>query len=152
MHQPGVTVSDAAALLGPRGLLVVAAPNYGSLQAPLFGDRWFALDLPRHLVHLDADTLVARLEDLGLRVERVRYVRGGQLVFGWVHGLVACLPGHLDLYAALRRPTARDEALSRSGLILAVLAALCVSPVALVAAAIEVILRRGGTVYLEARR
>ena len=36
----------------PGGVLVVAVPNATSLQARLFGDRWLALDLPRHLVHI----------------------------------------------------------------------------------------------------
>jgi len=152
LRKPAATLSDAVALLQPRGLLVVAVPNYGSLQAQLFRNRWFALDLPRHLVHLDAPALVSGLEELGLRVHRESYVRGGQVFFGWVHGLVGCLPGHPDFYAAVRRPSARDEALNRRARILAMLAALCVSPVALVAAGIEVALRRGGTLYVEAQR
>ena len=36
------------------GVLVVAVPNADSLQARIFGERWLALDLPRHLVHLPA--------------------------------------------------------------------------------------------------
>ena len=42
----------------PGGALVVAVPNTASLQARAFGDRWFHLDLPRHLVHLPADALI----------------------------------------------------------------------------------------------
>jgi hypothetical protein len=91
------------------------------------------------------------MEKLGLRVERQSYVRGGQLFFGWVDGLVGSLPGHPDLYAAIRRSSARDEAMGRGKRLLAFLAALCLSPVALVGASIEVALRRGGTVYVEAR-
>lgn len=151
LRKPAATLSDAIALLEPRGLLVVAVPNYDSLQARLFGDRWFALDLPRHLVHFDAPTLVAGLEKLGLRVERQSYVRGGQLFFGWVDGLVGSLPGHPDLYAAIRRSSARDEAMGSGTRLLAILAALCLSPVALIMAGIEVVLRRGGTLYVEAR-
>jgi SAM-dependent methyltransferase len=152
LRKPEATLRDAVALLQPQGVLVVAVPNYGSLQARLFGDRWFALDLPRHLVHFDAPTLVSGLEELGLRVDRESYLRGGQVLFGWVDGLVGCLPGHPDLYAAVRRPSARDQTLSPRTRLLALLAALCVSPVALVAAGIELALRRGGTLYVEARR
>ncbi len=151
LRRPAATIADAIALLEPRGLLVVAVPNYDSLQARLFGDRWFALDLPRHLVHFDAPALVSGLEDLGLRVERQSYVRGGQLFFGWVNGLVGCLPGRPDLYAAIRRPAARDQALSDRKRMWAFLAALCMSPLALLASAVEVALRRGGTLYVEAR-
>jgi SAM-dependent methyltransferase len=152
LRRPAATLADAIALLEPRGMLIVAVPNYDSLQARLFGDRWFALDLPRHLVHFDAPSLIAGLEDLGLHVERQSYVRGGQLFFGWVNGLVGGLPGHPDLYAAIRRASARDEALSDKKRMWAFLAALCLSPLALLASAVEVALRRGGTVYVEARK
>jgi SAM-dependent methyltransferase len=151
LRRPAATLADAIALLEPQGLLIIAVPNYDSLQARLFGDRWFALDLPRHLVHFDAPSLIAGLEDLGLRVERQSYVRGGQLFFGWVNGLVGGLPGRPDLYAAIRRASARDEALSDRKRMWAFLAALCLSPLALLASAVEVAFRRGGTVYVEAR-
>ncbi len=45
-------------------------PNADSLQARAFGDRWLALDLPRHLVHIPARALLARSREVGLRVER----------------------------------------------------------------------------------
>ncbi len=78
----GRALARAAELLQPGGVLVVAVPNSDSLQARVFGDRWFALDLPRHLVHLPAETLVRRLNELGLRRGRVSHLRGGQVVFG----------------------------------------------------------------------
>lgn len=110
LRQPARGVSHAAALLSPGGTLVVAVPNATSLQARAFGDRWLALDLPRHLVHLSPPALLSRIEALGLRVERVSYLRGGQVVFGWVHGLVGQLPGQPDLYDAIRRIEARQAA------------------------------------------
>ncbi|MDQ3647013.1 MAG: class I SAM-dependent methyltransferase, partial [Actinomycetota bacterium] len=107
LRRPGDALTHAAGLLKPRGVLVVAIPNTDSFQARAFGSRWFAMDVPRHLIHLPARTLIARLEDVGLRVERVSHIRGGQVVFGWLHGLVGSLPGRLDLYDAIRRPGAR---------------------------------------------
>ena len=99
-------------MLAPGGVLVVAVPNAGSLQARLLGERWLALDLPRHLVHLPAEALLERLRSLGLTVERVSFWRGGQVVFGWLHGLVGALPGRPDLYDAIRRPEARSRPIS----------------------------------------
>ena len=63
LRDAGVAVDCAAGLLEPGGALVVAMPNPASLQARLFGDRWFALDLPRHLVHVPAGALLERLRD-----------------------------------------------------------------------------------------
>jgi SAM-dependent methyltransferase len=152
LRRPGAALRDAAGLLAPGGVLVLALPNADSLQAHAFGDRWLALDLPRHLVHLGAGSLLARLDELDLAVERVSYVRGGQVAFGWLHGLVDRALGGASLYDALRRPQARAEPLGRArrGAILA--AAVVLAPLALGATAVEVALRRGGSVYVEARR
>jgi SAM-dependent methyltransferase len=152
LRRPAEALGHAAALLAPGGLLVIAVPNATSLQARAFGDRWLALDLPRHLVHLSSPALLSRIDALGLRVERVSYLRGGQVVFGWVHGLVARLPGHPDLYDAIRRSEARRATQSPALRLYALAAAAIATPLALVATAVEVAARSGGTIYVEARR
>ena len=130
----------------------MAVPNAASLQARLFGDHWLALDLPRHLVHLSPSALLSKIEDLGLRVERVSYLRGGQVVFGWVHGLVGLLPGHPDLYEVVRRPEARRTSQGTGRRLYTFAAAAAAVPLAIAATAIEVAMRSGGTIYVEARR
>ena len=152
LRQPARALSHAATLLAPGGTLVVAVPNATSLQARAFGDRWLALDLPRHLVHLSPPALLSKIEALGLRVERVSYLRGGQVVFGWVHGFVGRLPGHPDLYDAIRRSEARQAGHSPALRLYALGAAVIALPFALVATAIEVTARSGGTIYIQARR
>jgi hypothetical protein len=152
LRRPADALRRAAGLLAPRGVLVVALPNATSVQARAFGDRWFALDLPRHLVHVPAPALLALLRDEGLSVERTSHLRGGQSVFGWLHGMVGSLPGHVDFYDAIRRPEARTKPLSGGGRAAALGAATALLPVAAGAAAFEAAMRRGGSVYVEARR
>jgi hypothetical protein len=152
LPNPAEEIERAARLLVSEGVLVIALPNAASLQARLFGDRWLALDLPRHLVHLPAGVLTERLQALQLDVERISFWRGGQVVFGWLHGMVGSLPGRPDLYDAIRRPQARSRPSSTSARILALTAAVFLAPLAATAAAAEVASRRGGTVYVEARR
>ncbi len=152
LRQPVLALRHAADLVVPGGVLVVAVPNATSLQARVFGDRWLALDLPRHLVHISPQALLSQLEALGFRVERVSYLRGGQVLFGWLHGLVGRLPGHPDLYDAIRRSQARQAPQSPAFRLYALAAAAAVLPVALVGSAIEVAARSGGTIYVEARR
>jgi SAM-dependent methyltransferase len=152
LREPARALTHAAGLLEPGGMLVIAVPNATSLQARAFGDRWLALDLPRHLVHLSPPALLSKLAELGLRVERVSYLRGGQVVFGWVYGLVGQLPGHPDLYDAIRRTEARQATHSPALRLYALAVAVVALPVALVAAAVEVAARSGGTIYIEARR
>jgi len=152
LPEPGAALDAAARALLPAGVLFVAVPNAASLQARLFGRRWLAIDAPRHLAHITAAALLARLRADGMTVLRTGQLRGGQVVFGWLAGLVGSLPGHPDLYDAIRRPQARSRELSEGtrGAILA--AAVILLPVALLATAVEVLAKRSGTVYVEARR
>jgi SAM-dependent methyltransferase len=152
LREPRLAIEHASRLLEDDGLLVVAVPNSGSLQARVFGDRWLALDLPRHLVHLTAPALIEGIEASGLRVERVSYLRGGQVLFGWLHGIVGALPGHPDLYDAIRRPAARSAPMTRTARWGILAAAILCLPLAVLGTLTEVLLRRGGTVYVEARR
>ena len=152
LRTPGRALDAAAARLAPGGVLVVAVPNGESLQARAFGDRWLALDLPRHLVHLPASTLLEGLRARGFSVERVSHWRGGQVAFGWLHGLVGLLPGHPHLYDSIRRPEARSGPVSRGRRASTLAAAAMLTPVAALASALEVAVRRGGSVYVEARR
>jgi SAM-dependent methyltransferase len=151
LEEPGTALADAVGLLAPGGILAIALPNADSLQARVFGSRWFALDPPRHLVHVGASALRARLQELGVKIERVNFLRGGQVVFGWADGIVGLLPGHPSLYDAIRRRGARFQPLSAQRRLYALAAGTLALPLALVGAAVEVALRRGGTVYVEAR-
>jgi len=152
MPQPRSAIREAARLLAPGGVLIVAVPNTASIQARLFGDRWLHLDIPRHLVHLSTATLTSGLTGDGFRVGAVSYLRAGQVVIGWLCGLVASLPGGLDLYQALRRPEARIAPLTPTRRIASLAAGVALLPIAAAGAVAEILLRRGGTVYVEARR
>jgi SAM-dependent methyltransferase len=152
LSDAGARVAALGSSLAPDGVAVISIPNRASLQARAFGDRWLHLDLPRHLVHVPAPALFEALHGAGLRVERVSYLLGGQVVFGWLHGLVGTLPGSPSLYDAIRRPEARSRPLT-SGRRLGILAlAVALLPVAAALALVEALARRGGTVYVEARR
>ncbi len=148
----GATLDAAASLLGPGGALVIAMPNAASVQARVFGDRWFGLDLATHLVHVPTRALLDRLSQAGLSVERVSWLRGGQVVFGWLHGLVGLVPGRPDLYDAIRRRPARSRPLSGPKRAIALAAAAVLLPVAVAGTLFEAALGRGGTAYVEARR
>ena len=133
-------------------MLFVAVPNVASLQARVFGPRWLHLDLPRHTVHLSTRALVRELRETGFAIDRVSQVRGGQIVIGWLDGLVGALPGNLHLYQALRRQGARSVAMPRRARVAALAAGVVLLPVAAILSLIEIALGRSGTVYVEGRR
>jgi SAM-dependent methyltransferase len=152
LHDPAGALDRAAALLAPGGILAVAVPNLGSWQARYFGERWFHLDLPRHLVHLPASALRTGVQARGFAIQRCSYWRGGQIMFGWLQGMVAMLPGRPDLYSAIRRVEAQDTAIAGRRRAAVLLAAIALAPAAGLLSAAEIAGHAGGTVYLEARR
>lgn len=74
--KPLATLRSAYELLVPGGKLIVAVPNIDCLTSEWFGERWFGLDLPRHLIHFTPRSLTEMLRTAGFRVNEVR---------GWVH-------------------------------------------------------------------
>jgi 2-polyprenyl-3-methyl-5-hydroxy-6-metoxy-1,4-benzoquinol methylase len=69
---PRDAVVRAAGLLRVGGLLAVSVPNFGCWQRRAFRDRWFQLDLPRHLQHFERDTLEQLVAGAGLDLVEVR--------------------------------------------------------------------------------
>jgi SAM-dependent methyltransferase len=61
-------LTHAARLVRSGGLLLVAVPNFDSWQRKTFGDRWLALDLPRHRTHFTSSSLRQVLERSGFDV------------------------------------------------------------------------------------
>jgi hypothetical protein len=82
----------------------------------------------------------------------VSWLRGGQVAFGWLHGLVGLLPGRPHLYDAIRRPDARSTRQSGGARVATLAAGVLLAPLAALLAACEALLGRAGTVYVEAVR
>jgi len=61
-------------LMRPGGCFVAAVPNLEGLSARLTGERWWGLDVPRHLVHFSPRTLERALEQAGFRVVRLNHL------------------------------------------------------------------------------
>ena len=145
-------ISHAAAKLEVDGLVAIAVPNASSIQASVFKDRWLAIDAPRHLFHIPSEALLEALRQEGLTASRTSSYRGGQVLFGWLHGIVGMLPGRPSLYDAIRKPDARQKPMAPIGRGAVVFAGVALLPVAAVATAVEVAADRGGSFYVEAAK
>lgn len=119
LHAPADALRKAHRLLVRGGILAVAVPNMASVQASLFGPRWYHLEVPRHLYHFDPASLGALAEACGFRVLEVRY---GSAEHDWAGILGSIMPlspaGEPRLLRALRKgvgaPLARSLAFIES--------------------------------------
>jgi SAM-dependent methyltransferase len=94
--QPVETLARARDLLAPGGRIIIDVPNWASWQRRVFGDRWFPLDLPRHLQHFSPRALEKISDKLGMRTlavgtnsnaiataYSVHYIIAGRWTPGW---------------------------------------------------------------------
>ena len=108
MYDPATTLRNIALLLRPGGVLIIAVPNFGSPEAKIGKDRWFHLDVPRHLFHFTSARLMSLLVDAGLEPREVVHIAPEYDVFSVVQTLQNAmgLPFNL-LYDKVRRREAR---------------------------------------------
>jgi 2-polyprenyl-3-methyl-5-hydroxy-6-metoxy-1,4-benzoquinol methylase len=105
LPDPWGVVEQAAANLGPGGIMVCAMPNPEALQFRLLGGRWPHVDAPRHLFLIPARELQSRAGAAGLELASVTgRDRGGRHwnVFGWQHALLRPSAGTVAQLAALQ--------------------------------------------------
>lgn len=89
LHQPVQSLRKLASWARPEAMLVLSVPNVGSIEARIFGSRWYALQLPNHLFHYDTSTISKMLKIGGWEVVRIYHQRNiGNLVGSlghWLH-------------------------------------------------------------------
>ncbi len=81
---PREVLKEINRILKPGGQVIVAVPNFSSLQARWSGAAWFHLDLPRHLFHFPVSGLRRIIGRTGFDVVREQHFSLRQNPFGWV--------------------------------------------------------------------
>ena len=58
-HIPNLeeTISELSSLVKPKGVLIIAVPNFKSFDAKYYGKYWAAYDVPRHLWHFSKEAM-----------------------------------------------------------------------------------------------
>jgi SAM-dependent methyltransferase len=84
MRSPRAELTEARRIMRPGGRLAIAVPDFGALLRRVFGERWFFLDLPRHLWHFDRRTLPRLARETGFEVTRVRNVTASSAILGTI--------------------------------------------------------------------
>jgi SAM-dependent methyltransferase len=83
MADPVAVIRKIRKHISSSGVLMVAVPDYGGLQAKLFAENWFHLDVPRHLFHFDHRSLSTLLTAAGYEPVRWWHQEFEYDLLGW---------------------------------------------------------------------
>jgi len=140
---PKGTLESARSVLANDGTLIVAVPDAEGLQASVFKESWFHLDVPRHLYHFSRSALESLLGRAGFTVRKWHHQELELDVFGWMQSaLNAVLPKPNVLFQSL---TGKPSHGGRGQLALSYALGSALAPAALAATALGTVARRGGT-------
>lgn len=154
LSDPRGTLREIRRILKPEGRLIVAVPNYSSLQSRWSGAAWFHLDLPRHLFHFPLAGLRRLLVDTGFRPQSEHHFSLRQNPFGWVQSALNrfhSLPRN-GLYTLLKsRPGAAPD-YGLSARLVFRLAYWMGMPIACALSVAEAVVRSGASVCIVSQR
>jgi SAM-dependent methyltransferase len=139
--------------LDENGLLIIAVPNFSSLQQRIFSKYWFHLDLPRHLVHFDAKWLVKQLSNRGYAIESTSYVDPLQNIYGFIQStLNAIAPRQLNDYYRLLKHGRPLQSKTVLPILKWSVLSMVLLPFAIFENILGTLLRRGATVQIVAKK
>ena len=84
LTNPRAILEEINRILKPGGQVIIAVPNFSSVQSRWAGAAWFHLDLPRHLYHFPVAGLRRLFERTEFDVAREQHFSLRQNPFGWV--------------------------------------------------------------------
>ena len=142
-------MARAVANAAPGGVLIVAVPDAGGLQARVFGRCWFHLDVPRHLFHFDMPSIRLLLDTTGFQVVDAWHHELEYDLFGWIQSaLNGILKTPNVLFDFLTRRPRRTGHLP---ILFSLLFATVTFPVAFALTVVSTLARKGGTLIVAAR-
>ncbi|MFH1478228.1 MAG: class I SAM-dependent methyltransferase [Candidatus Omnitrophota bacterium] len=106
MANPISAIKEIQRIIKPNGILVVAVPNFASLQSTLFKDSWFHLDIPRHTYHFTKNSIEDCLIKNGFNVKFFGCPSITQHVYGFIQSFFNKLypSKNNDFYELLKNP------------------------------------------------
>ena len=152
VKEPEWTLKECSRILKPGGLLVLAVPNMGSLQARLSGKGWFHLDPPFHLYHYSAENIKKLLEKKGFEVLKVRHFSFEYNPYGFLQSIYNRIGLKTNLLYDFLRSRAPKGAGSKAALAFTFVSLPVVAALSMGLSLTEAALRSGGTIEVYARK
>jgi ubiquinone/menaquinone biosynthesis C-methylase UbiE len=91
MMSPMKIVEEIYRILKPDGTLIIELPRFNSLYTRIFRDKWFHLDVPRHLYHFSDSTLQKLLASAGFDIIKEKHFALMYDSFGCLQSMLNCL-------------------------------------------------------------
>lgn len=88
LRDPAFYLKETARILKDGGKLIVEVPNAAGINARLFKEKWFGLDLPRHLYHFSPRALSILLKKSGFRIAKEEYFSFEQNPFSLLQSIL----------------------------------------------------------------
>jgi len=91
LDDPVGSLKQLSGFLKPNGKLIISVPNFAGWQSKISREKWFHLDVPRHLYHFSPASLEIYLQEVGLEIEKINYSSFEHDPFGWAQSLLNCV-------------------------------------------------------------
>ncbi len=76
LSDPKETFREVRRILKPDGIVYITVPNTRSLNFWLFGENWYGLDSPRHVISYCPETLRFLCDATGFQIAKIRFQSG----------------------------------------------------------------------------
>jgi len=156
LSDPKKYLAEINRLLKEDGILVVSVPNIGSMQAKFGANKWFHLDVPRHIWHFTPETVSELLRRAGFRVKEIKHFSLEYNSFGWWQSIFNLLGCEINfIYKYLKRGAVQKEYATAKRIytiLCAVLLSLLFLLFAFILSFIESALLRGGVITVVAEK
>lgn len=97
MKDPKDTLRAINKILKEDGMLLIEVPKFDSIYARIFKDKWFHLDVPRHLYHFEEKTIKSLLNATGFSITKMRKFSFLYDVLGNVQSVLNCLCSRMNI-------------------------------------------------------
>lgn len=152
VREPEWTLKECARILKPQGLLVLAVPNTGSVQAKVGGRGWFHLDPPFHLYHYSAANMKKFLDKNGFEVLRVRHFSFEYNPYGFIQSIYNRMGFRTNLLYDFLRSRAPKGLGPMASLAFMFVTLPFVAAISIALSVVEAAARAGGTIEIYARK
>ncbi len=111
LGNPRETLLAIHRILRAGGSIIVAVPNFDSIQAKIFRGRWYHLDVPRHLLHYTPAGLGRLMAECGFRIDGTEFGSAEHDYAGFVGSVMRISAAHETfLHRAVRKSAATTVA------------------------------------------